>query len=134
MTPRHVERELALHLESSGLGLSTTSTASSLYWGGLPTKSPDRAVLVRDTGGEQSLYLGTGRGLLAADAQVVVRGVPNRVEEARELAVACWRALHLARIPGFVGVKCEGAGPIAQPPDGSGRPRLSFNVIASFVA
>lgn len=134
MTPKHVERELALYLEGLGLGLSTTSSPPTLYWGQVPTKTPDLMVAVRDTGGEQSLYLGTRRGLLAADVQVVVRGLPNRTEAARELAVACWSALHLARVPGYVDVQCEGAGPVAQPQDGSGRPRYSFNLAASYVA
>ncbi|MFY1829134.1 hypothetical protein ACN47A_24660 [Myxococcus fulvus] len=134
MTPRHVERELALFLEGAGLGLSTTSSPPTLYWGQVPTATPDRCVVARETGGEQSLYLGTGRGLLEADVQLVVRGVPNRTTDTRELAVACWRALHLARVPGYVRVLCEGAGPMQQPPDGSGRPRFSFNVTASYVA
>lgn len=134
MTPRDVEMDLARFLESAGLNLSTTSDPPTLYAGQYAESSPDQLVLVRHVGGEGSQYLGSRRGYLVPDVQVVVRGHRERITATRELAVQCWAVLHMARIPGLVSVTCDGAGPIAQPPDVNGRPRFSFNVTASYVA
>ncbi|WP_426750178.1 hypothetical protein [Myxococcus sp. Y35] len=134
MTPRDVELELAAHLEAAGLGLSTTTNPPTLYPGPFPTSAPPRFVCVRHTGGEGGLYLGTGRGVLSADVQVVVRGPRASYTATRELAVRCWTALHLARVPGYVDVRCEGAGPYYMGPDGEGGPRFVFNLAARYSA
>jgi len=129
VTPRDVELELAQYLDAAGLGVTTGGNPPSLYAGPFPVDGPDKLVCVRFTGGEGGAYLGGG-GLLEPECQVVVRGLRGAVTATRELAVACWTALHLARVPGYVSVWCEGAGPLAQPPDDRQRPRFSFNVVA----
>ncbi|QSQ24855.1 hypothetical protein JY651_07910 [Pyxidicoccus parkwayensis] len=133
MTPRDVEQELAEYLNAAGLGVSTTGNSPSLYAGRFPVDGPDQLVCVRFTGGDGGAYLGGG-GLLEPECQVVVRGHRGAVTATRELAVACWAALHVARVPGYVSVWCEGAGPVEQSPDDKQRPRFSFNVVARYVA
>nr|WP_217918482.1 hypothetical protein [Myxococcus sp. AM010] len=125
---------MAAFLEAAGLELSTTSNPPSLYPGPFPVSGPPQLVCVRHTGGEGGLYLGTGRGVLAADVQVVVRGPKASYTATRELAVRCWTALHLARVPGYVDVRCEGAGPHYMGPDGEGFPRFVFNLAARYSA
>ncbi|NVJ05225.1 hypothetical protein HUW63_08240 [Myxococcus sp. AM001] len=134
MTPRDVELELAAFLEAAGLSLSTTSNPPSLYPGPFPASGPPQLVCIRHTGGEGGLYLGTGRGVLAADVQVVVRGPKASYTATRELAARCWTALHLARVPGYVDVRCEGAGPHYMGPDGEGLPRFVFSLTARYSA
>ncbi|QDF05009.1 hypothetical protein [Myxococcus xanthus] len=134
MTPRDVELELAAYLEAAGLDLSTTSNPPTLYPGPFPTSAPPRMVCLRHTGGEGSLYLGTRRGVLSADVQVIVRGAKASYTATRGLAARCWTALHLARVPGYVDMWCEGAGPHYMGPDASDYPRFVFNLAARYSA
>ncbi|MFP2962838.1 minor capsid protein [Myxococcus sp. 1LA] len=134
MTPRDVELDLATFLEAAGLDLSTSTNPPTLYPGPFPDSAPSRMVCLRHTGGESGLYLGTGSGVVAADVQVIVRGPKKSYTDTRAVAVRCWSALHLARIPGFVEVRCEGAGPTFMGPDGEDRPRFVFNLTARYAA
>ncbi|GEL75556.1 minor capsid protein [Myxococcus virescens] len=134
MTPRDVELELAAYLEAAGLDLSSTTNPPTLYPGPFPPSAPPRMVCLRHTGGESGLYLGTGRGVLAPDVQVIVRGPKGSYTATRELAARCWTALHLARVPGYVDVRCEGAGPHFMGPDGEGSLRFVFNLTARYSA
>ncbi|QQR46524.1 hypothetical protein JKA73_10840 [Myxococcus xanthus] len=132
MTPRDVELELAAYLEAAGLGLSTATNPPTLYPGPFPTKAPPRMVCLRHTGGEAGLYLGTGRGVLSSDVQVIVRGPQASYTATRELAVRCWTALHLAGVTGYVDVRCEGAGPHFMGLDSGDLPRFVFNLTARY--
>lgn len=134
MTPRDVELELAAYLEAAGLDLSSATNPPTLYPGPFPTSAPPRMVCLRHTGGETGLYLGTRRGVLSADVQVIVRGPKGSYTTTRELAARCWTALHLARVPGYVDVRCEGAGPHYMGLDGEGSPRFVFNLAARYSA
>ncbi|WAM28512.1 hypothetical protein [Myxococcus sp. NMCA1] len=134
MTPRDVELELAAYLEAAGLSLSTTSNPPTLYPGPFPLKAPPRMVCLRYTGGEAGLYLGTRRGVLAADVQVIVRGPQASYTATRDFAAQCWATLHLARVPGYVDVQCEGAGPHYMGLDASDYPRFVFNLAARYSA
>jgi hypothetical protein len=133
VTPRDIELELAQHLDSAALGVSTIGNPPTLYAGHFPVTGPDRLLCVRHTGGDKDEYLGGG-GLLAPDLQVVVRGNREEYSATRELAVAAWAALHQTRLPGIVDVRCEGAGPVYQGPDANGRPRFSFTCTARYTA
>lgn len=134
MTPRDVELELAAFLEAAGLDLSTTSNPPTLYPGPFPVSAPQRFVCVRHTGGQSGRYLGTQRGVMAADVQVITRGPKGSYTATRDFAVRCWSALDLARVPDFIDVRCEGAGPTFMGPDGEGAPRFVFNLTARYSA
>nr|WP_236673827.1 minor capsid protein [Comamonas sp. JC664] len=114
--------------------MSTSTNPPTLYPGTFPVSAPPRFVCIRHAGGESGLYLGTGRGVMAPDLQVIVRGPKGSYTATRELASRCWAALHQARVPGYIDVLCEGAGPVFMGPDSGDLPRFVFNLTARYSA
>ncbi|AFE05570.1 hypothetical protein COCOR_04019 [Corallococcus coralloides DSM 2259] len=102
-----VELHVAQVLDSAALGVSRTTSPPTLYRGPMPMPAPPLAVAVREVPGDAPEdYMGTGRSYLQRDVQVLVRG--RDYPEAQALARGCWRALHLASVPGYVSCRAQG--------------------------
>ncbi|RKG99204.1 phage tail terminator protein [Corallococcus carmarthensis] len=126
-----VELHVVQVLDAAALGISRASSPPSLYTGPMPMPAPPLAVAVREVPGDAPEdYMGTGRSYLQREVQVLVRG--RDYLEAQALARRCWRALHLAAVPGYVACRAQGLPSYLGEGDNH-RHRFVFTVTTTYV-
>lgn len=133
---RDIELDTATIIDGAAIpGISmNASPAPTLFAGPFPPAAADRMVSVRYAGGEAEPYLEEGRVLFEPQVQVRVRGEPGKYRDALLLAMACFEALYMPAVEGYVSIRPEGAAPEYLGPDDKSRPQFAFTVQLQYVA